>query len=138
MNKKKEKSKCLNCDNIVPRKPNKYCCQRCQIDYQYKKYIKRWLNRKETGNISINSNIAVSAHVRKWLIEVRGEQCEKCSWNNINPYTNKIPLQINHKDGNSLNTVPENIELLCPNCHSLTSTYGGLNRGNGRKARYKN
>jgi hypothetical protein len=26
---------------------------------------------------------------------------------------------------------------LCPNCHSLTPTYGFLNKGNGRKKRYK-
>jgi hypothetical protein len=27
------------------------------------------------------------------------------------------------------------LEILCPNCHSLTPTYGGLNRGKGRKLR---
>ena len=26
--------------------------------------------------------------------------------------------------------------LLCPNCHSLTSTYKGANKGNGRVGRH--
>ncbi len=131
---KKEKPKCLNCENTVPRRPNKYCCNKCQMKYQHKLYIKRWLKGQETGNISIDSNLAVSTHVKIWIKETRGEKCE---WKEINKYTKKIPLQVNHIDGNSSNTVPKNIELICPNCHSLTPTYGALNKGNGRKSRYK-
>lgn len=26
----------------------------------------------------------------------------------------------------------DNLRLICPNCHSLTSTYRGANRGQGR------
>ena len=37
-----------------------------------------------------------------------------------------------HIDGNSKNNKEENLTLLCPNCHSLTKTYKGANRGNGR------
>ena len=29
----------------------------------------------------------------------------------------------------------DNLELLCPNCHSLTKTYKALNLGNGRHTR---
>jgi Zn finger protein HypA/HybF involved in hydrogenase expression len=29
----------------------------------------------------------------------------------------------------------ENLILLCPNCHSLTATYGALNKGRGRTLR---
>ena len=131
------KPKCLNCENTVPRNPNIYCGQRCQLSHQYKLYIERWLNKKETGNISISGNLKTSNYIKRWIRETRGEKCEKCGWKKINKFTNKIPLQVNHIDGNSENTVPENIELLCPSCHSLTSTFGGANRGNGRKNRYK-
>ena len=31
----------------------------------------------------------------------------------------------------------DNFEVLCPNCHSLTSTYKSLNKGKGRKDRKK-
>ena len=40
-----------------------------------------------------------------------------------------------HIDGNSENNNIENLELLCPNCHSLTPTFGALNKGKGRKNR---
>ena len=52
-------------------------------------------------------------------------------------YSGKIPLEIEHIDGNYLNNSESNLILLCPNCHSLTATYKGANRGNGRKARKK-
>lgn len=35
-----------------------------------------------------------------------------------------IRLQINHKDANRKNNTPENVEFLCPNCHSQTETWG--------------
>jgi 5-methylcytosine-specific restriction endonuclease McrA len=34
-----------------------------------------------------------------------------------------------------LNHNEKNLNLLCPNCHSLTPTYGSLNKGNGRLKR---
>ena len=40
-----------------------------------------------------------------------------------------IPLELEHKDGDSTNNSLENLELLCPNCHAQTDTYRGLNIG---------
>ncbi len=34
-----------------------------------------------------------------------------------------ITLEVEHKDGNKLNNSRENLEALCPNCHSLTPTW---------------
>jgi 5-methylcytosine-specific restriction endonuclease McrA len=49
-----------------------------------------------------------------------------------------MPLHIDHIDGDSENHNESNLTLLCPNCHSLTSTYGKLNNGHGReKAKYR-
>lgn len=39
----------------------------------------------------------------------------------------KIPLELEHKDGTSTNHKLSNLELLCPNCHAQTSTYRGKN-----------
>jgi 5-methylcytosine-specific restriction endonuclease McrA len=44
-------------------------------------------------------------------------------------------LTTNHIDGDSENHRPENLELLCGGCHSLTPHYGKLNNGHGRKRR---
>jgi hypothetical protein len=41
---------------------------------------------------------------------------------------NPIPLELEHKDGNSSNNVLDNLTLLCPNYHSLTATYRGKNK----------
>ncbi len=32
---------------------------------------------------------------------------------------------------------PENLRLLCPNCHALTDTFGALNRGKGKRPNHK-
>ncbi|MEV7613482.1 HNH endonuclease signature motif containing protein [Streptomyces sp. NPDC089799] len=42
-----------------------------------------------------------------------------------------LPLEVDHLDGDWRNNLPENLRLLCPNCHSTTETYRG--RGKGRR-----
>ena len=64
--------------------------------------------------------------IRKELIKVRGCRCEKCGlteWNN-----QPIPLEAHHIDGDKCNNTLENLELLCPNCHTLTPNYGTKNK----------
>ena len=55
----------------------------------------------------------------------------------MNKYTNNIPLEIEHIDGNYQNNNEDNLILLWPNCHSLRSTYKGANINHGRKERKK-
>lgn len=69
------------------------------------------------------------------MFEKYDNKCSICGWNDINEYTGKIPLQIDHIDGDYTNSIEENLRLLCPNCHSLTENYGSRNKGNGRKYR---
>ena len=78
-----------------------------------------------------------SSVLKKRLIkeEYLKEICSSCGlgnkWNNI-----PIILQLDHKDGNSKNNKLDNLRILCPNCHSLTDSYKGKNKGKGRKSRY--
>ena len=37
---------------------------------------------------------------------------------------NKLTLQIDHIDGNPINNIRNNLQFLCPNCHSQTETFG--------------
>jgi hypothetical protein len=121
---------CLNCGNEV-RRNKKYCSQNCQNEYEQNIWEEKWLN----GEISGNKNSVwtqASERVRTYLFKKYNKKCSRCGWGETNPYTGKIPLEIEHIDGNANNTTPNNVTLLCPNCHSLTATYRGANRGNGR------
>ena len=75
--------------------------------------------------------------VRKSLIQIRGELCEDCGWDRRHTITGRVPLEVDHVDGNYENNAINNLKLLCPNCHSLTSTYRNLNKGKGRDYRRK-
>jgi hypothetical protein len=123
------KKKCAQCG--VNTNSPRFCSNKCQFQWQYE-YISEWLLGNKTGG----NGIAVSNHVRRWLKETRGYRCENCGWAETNKFSKSIPIEIDHIDGNSKNTRPENTRLLCPNCHSLTSTHGSLNRGKGRRYTY--
>lgn len=124
---------CLNCSKILQSKDYraKYCSLTCSSQYQQKQYIKRWLCGEVDGRIS--GGTLLSSHIRNYLLEKAGYQCSECGWSRVNRFTNKIPLEINHIDGDFLNNSPDNLEVLCPNCHALKHTY--QNRGEGRRAR---
>ena len=64
-------------------------------------------------------------------------KCEKCKWAERNEYTGNIPIELEHIDGNFKNNNIDSLRLLCPNCHSLTSTYKGANK-NGRPREHYN
>lgn len=130
-----EYCECLGCKKIFKKKKRKnplFCNRECQQKYVYETYIKKWKNGESIG---FKGKENVSIHIRKYLFLINDNKCSKCGWHEINSYTNKIPLQIDHIDGNWKNNKEENLQLLCPNCHSLTPTYGSLNKGNGREYR---
>ena len=62
---------------------------------------------------------------RQYLIRTRGHRCEQCL--NETWFNKKIPIEIDHIDGNKQNNTLENLRLICPNCHALTETYKGKN-----------
>ena len=61
------------------------------------------------------------------------EQENKCSRCGIDTWLGeKIILELEHKDGNNKNNKRDNLEMICPNCHSLTSTWRGRNKTDRR------
>lgn len=124
---------CINCNKPI-NKRSKYCSNKCQKEYQYKTYINKWKNNENDG---MRGEYQISSYIKTYLFNKYNNKCARCGWGEVNKYTNKIPLEIEHIDGNYKNNVEENLILLCPNCHALTSTYKGANLNKGRKSRSK-
>ncbi|MES2931040.1 MAG: HNH endonuclease [Patescibacteria group bacterium] len=132
-----EVRKCKNCDKeLTIRWQLKYCSNACQFQSQHATYIKEWKSGIKNGNVGITSRI-ISAHLKKYFLEKYGQKCSQCGWNKRHPKSGNVPLEIDHKDGNSENNKESNLRLLCPNCHALTPNFKNFNKGNGRSWRIK-
>ena len=60
---------------------------------------------------------------------VKREQGLKCNRCGLSEWQGaKLPLELEHKDGNHMNDERDNLEALCPNCHSITHTWRGKNK----------
>lgn len=54
-------------------------------------------------------------------------ECELCGWNKVS-IDGRLPLELDHKNGDHLDNRLINLRILCPNCHSLQSTHRGKNK----------
>lgn len=117
------------CGKPVARSGQFYCSLSCLGQHRFRlKYIAFVDAGGTYGHIS-------SQFIKKVLRKRLGDRCSRCGWAAIYPVTGKVPVEIEHIDGNWENNRLSNLTLLCPNCHSLTSTFRGLNRGAGRPHR---
>ena len=126
--KDKELSVCLYCGKRFIKyssSNNIYCSVKCSIEHHREQRIQEWKQGKIDGT---SSYYCCSTFVRNYLLRKHNYKCEKCGWGEINIFTNRVPLQIHHIDGNSENNVESNLQVLCPNCHSLTENFGSRNK----------
>jgi len=57
------------------------------------------------------------------------EQEKKCNKCGLNSWLGQeLILELEHKDGDNKNNERNNLEMICPNCHSLTETWRGRNK----------
>lgn len=150
-------AKCEHCTGNIFKLRTRFCSLSCAAKFNNARKIKRaspkmsrsraitvsvrrqnWLAAWLAGTIPMEETYGgifnqPSSMIRRYLIEKNGECCHKCGWREVNHKTGKVPVQLNHIDGDSTNNSPSNVELLCPNCHSLTPTFGC--HGKGRKKR---
>lgn len=122
---------CPICGKSIGDRRNSYCSRACSEEARYQENIRKWFDGEHPGG----SWRGVAPFVRQWLARQRGERCWKCGWSEVHPRTGKVPLQVHHLSDPTTHR-PEELELLCPNCHALTESFGALNKGNGRKERY--
>lgn len=62
--------------------------------------------------------------LKEGIFERRCSQCRRTTWEG-----QEIPLQLDHVNGDRRDNRLENLRLLCPNCHALTDTWCGKNKG---------
>ena len=104
---------------------NKFCSSACSNTYIWETSTVPNIEKGILGSRSVNS-------FKKYLRQTIGDKCNSCG---ILPFWNGkiLVLQLDHIDGNSDNNLPGKIQLLCPNCHTQTSTFGN----GGKGSRYK-
>ena len=55
------------------------------------------------------------------------DKCELCGWSEKLDGEEYTPCELHHIDGDRTNHKLSNLQLLCPNCHSLTTTHRARN-----------
>lgn len=63
---------------------------------------------------------------RLLLESVKIEACEECHWSESRD-DGSIPLELHHINGDPRDNRLENLQILCPNCHSLKLNHRGRN-----------
>lgn len=69
--------------------------------------------------------------LRERILYEQNCKCNRCGLSDWLGQT--ISLELEHKDGNHHNNQRDNLEMLCPNCHSLTLTWRGRNKQNDNR-----
>lgn len=114
---------CLNCNKLLSESRRKYCSAKCQAEK----------TKKETWEEIKSGNITNHACIKRHLLEQFGYICNICkteTW-----CGQKVPLVLDHIDGNSENNNLDNLRLVCGNCDMQLPTYKSKNKDNGRAFR---
>ncbi len=75
-----------------------------------------------------NSHFSLHALKRRlFSAGLRKPQCEECGWAKKSD-DGRIPIELDHINGDRHDNRLENLRILCPNCHSLKPTHRGRNK----------
>ena len=99
--------------------------------YEWKeKFNKTWEDKRNKQREHYKNNFEFKDWPRSLIIEkIFNEQngsCRRCE--NTHWQEELMNLELEHIDGDNRNNKRENLELLCPNCHSMTDTWRGRNK----------
>ncbi|MFD6354496.1 HNH endonuclease [Nocardia tengchongensis] len=126
-------SPCQRCGTIERDRRNlrgPYCSWTCYNEDRYERtggfarWLKAWLSGEQSGTTLDGKP---DHRIRQALVQLRGQACEECGWDRVNPVSKRVPLHVDHITGDRARNRPDELRLLCPNCHSLTTNYQHLN-----------
>jgi hypothetical protein len=127
---RKPRAQCLNeCGRTINLRKNIYCSLRCMQTHRHACRVRGFVAQ---GGVIGHVPVHFLANL---LRELFGERCSRCGWAERHEITGRVPVEVEHIDGDWRNNRLQNLTLLCPNCHSLTATFRALNRGRGRAHR---
>lgn len=98
----------------------------------------RGWNKGRTYHISTRPSIykllVVSSLTQSYKLKLRlyeagmkKPKCEICGWAEVS-LDGRIPVELDHINGDHRDNRIENLRILCPNCHSLQPTHRGKNK----------
>ena len=93
------------------------------------KSVGRGGQRRPLEEILVKGSTYTTSGLKRKLLdaglkEARCEGCNGAEWRGV-----PMPLEVEHVNGISNDHRVENLQLLCPNCHALTTTWRGRNIG---------
>ncbi len=86
--------------------------------------------------ILVESSFYQSYKLKKRLFgeKLKKPKCELCGWAKKST-DGRLPLELDHINGDRRDNRIENLRILCPNCHSLQLTHRGRNM---QKSQWRN
>lgn len=138
---------CKFCGKVLDNPRNTFCNSSCAASYnnqhrkpmseETKEKISQSLrgekikNKKETKNVSVKATTVKNRLLKEGLKEYKCEICGISEWNG-----KEITLQLHHINGDRNDNRIENLQILCPNCHSQTDNYCNKNREKYKERRH--
>ena len=85
--------------------------------------VSHWTGKSWNKNQQLKNwkNYTKAINLKKHLIKDRGNKCECCGL--VEWLGQSIKLEIHHINGDKTDNRYDNLQLLCPNCHSLTDSW---------------
>ena len=92
-----------------------------------KRTTRRFIHSLETVLTSGSAYQSYKLKRRLFAASLKKPRCELCGWAE-RAADGRIPLELDHINGDRGDNRLQNLRILCPNCHSLQPTHRGRNK----------